>query len=798
MPRPALVWFGAWLLLTASGPSSAVVELRAEVPAREPLHQRIDVLIDRAAIGPTATVCSDADFVRRVWLDLAGMIPPADEVRAFLADEAVDKRAKLVDRLLASPEFNRHMALSWDATINERRADKGVTSADWQGFLYQSLADNKPLDQLLREIIVADGVEPNLRPAAKFMLDRDCEPNVVTRDIGRLVFGMDLQCAQCHDHPLVDDYLQADYYGLYAFVLRSSVFADAKNKNVRQIGEAADGEANFKSVFTGNSGDKVQPRTPKWVGLVEPVAKKGEEYVSKPAKDVRGVPKFSRRQSLATEFENSLAFRRNIANRLWAQVMGRGLVHPVDVHHPANPPVHPEVLSLLAEEVKARKYDIRAVLRELLLTKAYQRSCELSAPDATEAGSREQELSNRLLQLESQRTELATARDQKKIASDEALAKLNELRKQFAEAAKTLAPLQTALTAAQGEVTKAQAAVSAAQADFEIKKPQTTALAIAAAKAKEAAELIKDDKVLAEAAGKLAERAKAVADAEGAAAKKVEELTAAVASLKKKEQEAQAVLDKDAAAFPTAAQIVELEKAERLAVFQLNEAIYAIADLDACVTLAKLLKQHAELQKNGDVAGAQRLWGQLVEELSIRNQVANLKPLTAEQFALSAMQATGVIGVQQQAAEAAVTKAAPEEWKKAGDADKPLVMHKLREPKVFDNVKGQLAEFIRLYGGLPGQDYQATVNQALFFGNGSVIDTWLRPTPGNLTTRLMETKEPAELADGLYLAVFSRPATDDEKTAVANFLKDRDADKAVAIAELTWALLASTEFRFNH
>ncbi len=193
-----------------------------------------------------------------------------------MADESSEKREKLIERLLDSPQFIRHMTLVLDATINERLADKGVTTADWQAYLYKSLAAQKPLDQLLREVIVSDGVDASLRPAAKFLLDRDCEPNVVTRDLGRLVFGMDLQCAQCHDHPLIDDYLQEDYYGLYAFVLRSKVFADPKNKAVRQITEAAEGEANFKSVFTGHSGDKVPPRLLKGVALVEPSSRRAK------------------------------------------------------------------------------------------------------------------------------------------------------------------------------------------------------------------------------------------------------------------------------------------------------------------------------------------------------------------------------------------------------------------------------------------------------------------------------------------------------------------------------------------
>jgi hypothetical protein len=472
--------------------------------------------------------------------------------------------------------------------------------------------------------------------------------------------------------------------------------------------------------------------------------------------------------------------------------MGRGLVHPVDAHHPANPPAHPQVLAMLADELPGMKYDLRAMMRELLLTKAYQRGCELVAPENADVAA----IDNQLMQFESLKTSLAATRDQQKAKWDEAIAKLTEARKQVAEAAKTLAPLQTALTAAQTEVAKAKTGITAAEADVEKKKPQTAAVAAAAAKAKEAAELIKEDKVIAQSAAKLAERATAVAEAEAAAVKKVEELKTALAPLVAKETEAQAALDKAAAGFPTPTQIVELETVERSANVAFNQALYELADVNARETLTKLLKQHAELQKS-DPPGAERLWNQLREELANRGQVALLKPLTAEQLALSTMQAAGLITVQQQAAEAAVTKSAPKEWKEAPDAEKATVMQKLSEPKVFENVRGNLNEFVRLYGGLPGQDYQATVNQALFFGNGSVLETWLKPGSSNLLARLEKQTEPPAIADELYMSIFSRAATADEQTAVADFLKDRT-DRPVALAELAWALLASAEFRFNH
>ena len=264
-----------------------------------PLRARIDELIDAAAVGPLAPACCDADFVRRVYLDLTGVIPTADQARAFFADPSVDKRQQLIDALLASPQYARHMALTWDVMLMERRNDKAIKTPEWQAWLRRAFADNRPLDQLCRDLVATDGADDATRPAARFFLDRDVEPNVVTRDLGRVLFGMDLQCAQCHDHPLIDDYYQADYYGLYAFVLRSSLFTDAKAKK-SLIGEKADGEASYKSVFTGDAGDNVLPRLPKGATVaIEPYLVKSEQYVSAPAKDVRGVPKYSRRTELA-------------------------------------------------------------------------------------------------------------------------------------------------------------------------------------------------------------------------------------------------------------------------------------------------------------------------------------------------------------------------------------------------------------------------------------------------------------------------------------------------------------------
>jgi Protein of unknown function (DUF1549)/Protein of unknown function (DUF1553) len=348
-----------------------------------PLHEAIDSHIAQGLGARNLTpaeLCSDAEFLRRLSIDLTGWIPSSANARAFLDDPNPDKRAALVDRLLASPEFARHMARVFDVTLMERRPDKHVPSPQWREFLRTSFASNKHWDQIVREILEADGTDANLRPAAKFYLDRDGEPNLITKDISRLFLGMNLQCAQCHDHPLVGDYEQDHYYGIFAFLNRSYVFTDKEKKAT--YAEKADGDVTYKSVFDKN---QVQKRTgPKILdgpALDEPKFEKGQEYQVVPADGVRPVPKFSRRAQLASQLVNPehIEFARNIANRLWAMVMGRGLVEPLDMHHSDNPPSHPELLQRLTEEIGGNEFDIRSFLRELVLSETYQRSSELPA-----------------------------------------------------------------------------------------------------------------------------------------------------------------------------------------------------------------------------------------------------------------------------------------------------------------------------------------------------------------------------------------------------------------------------------
>lgn len=368
-----------WLL------SNPDLTVRAADPpptaAAEPLAAQIDRLI--AAKLPdydkvAAPLTDDLEFLRRIYLDLTGSTPTAKQAREFLSDSTGDKRARLIDQLLASPEFSRQLARVLDVTLMQRLPPQHVSVAEWKAFLHQACVENRPWDQLVSEILSADGIDPQTRPASRFYLDRGGEVNLITRDIGRIFLGVNLECAQCHNHPHVEDWKQSHYYGISAFLVRSSLFNE-KGKQVYQ--EDAVGEVRFESVFDirdkiSKGPQSTMPRIFDGMIIEEPKFDFGQEYARMPAKDVRPIPNYSRRSLLAESIisPSNRQFRRNIANRLWAAVMGRGLVHPLEYDHSENLASHPELLDLLAEDIAARKYDMRAFLRDLLLTRTYQRS----------------------------------------------------------------------------------------------------------------------------------------------------------------------------------------------------------------------------------------------------------------------------------------------------------------------------------------------------------------------------------------------------------------------------------------
>jgi hypothetical protein len=533
--------------------------------AEEPLHGRIDQVLEADQPGGQAPLATDADFLRRAYLALHGVIPTAAEARAFFTDAAPDKRARLVDTLLASPQFGKWLAVRLDVMLMERRDEKHVKRAPWREWLEASVVANKPWDELVREMLSYDGADEKTRGIARWVLEREGDPNALAREVGRIFLGRDMGCAQCHDHPRIDDYTQRDYAGLQAFFSRTYLFQPDPAKP-GFIGERATGEASYSSVFTKVSGE-TKPRLPGDAEIAEPAVAPAEMWTVPPNdkdKNIRPIPKFSRRSLLVTALGDGHhpAFRRNIANRLWAVVFGRGLVEPLDLDHSANPPANPALLDLLTESIAGMKFDMKAFIRELALTRAFQRSLDLPEIPAEVA----KVAAEKVPILEQTAAALAAAATAAE-GESETVQKATLTIQRAAEPLKVEVTKQDTATAeAKKVVDGAMAAQKKAEEALAAKRDAQKALAEAAAKINEAVAKVPEAADLAAAAKTFQAKAEATAGEmpaaeQDATAKKAEAdaKAAALAGTQQTAAEAKAKLDEAAKAI--AAQQSALEAA---------------------------------------------------------------------------------------------------------------------------------------------------------------------------------------------------------------------------------------------
>lgn len=567
--------------------------------------------------GLTPQRSTDAEFLRRVSIDLVGMPPTADEARAFLTDTAADKRERLVDRLFASPQFARRLAEMLDLMLMERRGYANVTADEWQAWLLTSVKENKPWNVLAREILQADGDDLAGRPAVRFTLDRGSEPNLLTRDIGRVFFGRDMQCAQCHDHPLVGDYLQSDYHGLLAFVAPTYAMVRKEGDKQKTVqAEKVGGDLTFQSVFVKKP-RRTGARMPDGVALDEPFLLPGEDYEVAPADNVKPVPKFSRRAKLAELATNGAnqAFNRNIVNRLWAYMFGRGLVHPVDWQHPDNPATNPELLKLLSERFAAMNFNIREFLREIALSNAYQRSYDL--PAGLIALSKP--ASDEITRLKEQLAALEKAREEAEKAYQEAAEAWEKSEEALMPAAGELDAARTKYAEAKQKADEAVKAANDAKTQLTAKQNVAGPLQQAATAAEQAAKVLADDKELVEAAQKFVARSQKVTAELVVLTKTAEEKTAAVPPTTEALNNSKPVVD---GALSKAEPLrTEWEKAEhsmRQARSQYDSASEKVAALErreeTTAVVAKLEEQGKAIEtakqlvptKQGEIAAAEK------------------------------------------------------------------------------------------------------------------------------------------------------------------------------------------------
>jgi hypothetical protein len=355
--------------------------VRAETPLRQVIDAEVKAVWEREKITPAGRA-DDGTFLRRLYLDLVGTVPTYEETRQFLADTAADKRAKLIDRLLDDPRYATHMADIWKPILITRNPTHPDVQQQ-QPALYQWLTDkfakNEPYDRWVRELILAEGNSAD-NGSILFYVQFTGRAEETAIAASRIFLGTQIQCAQCHDHPL-DKWKQLDFYGLAGFFSRLAVAdgGSVQGKKRLVIAEKNTGEVRFVPAGEQRPGKQGTPVPPKFLNgaaLEEPPLPEGFKEPMRKAGEPLPKPLFSRKEKLAewlTSPDNPF-FARAMANRLWGQFMVRGLYHPVDDLRDNRPASNPQLLQALQEQLVAHQFDLKWFIRELANSETYQLS----------------------------------------------------------------------------------------------------------------------------------------------------------------------------------------------------------------------------------------------------------------------------------------------------------------------------------------------------------------------------------------------------------------------------------------
>jgi hypothetical protein len=351
------------------------------LPADRPIGEAVDHYIDGALRNEAikaAIRADDATLIRRLTLDLAGRIPTAAESRAFIGSTDLDKRVRLVERLMASASFVRHQATELDTML------MAGSKASLRDYLVLATGENRPWDRIFRELMLPDQTDKVQKVAAEYLRQGIKDLDRFTADVSSTFFGVNISCAQCHDHPLVRDWKQDHFYGMKAFLSRTFVNGNGDG-NAGFVGEHGYGTIRFKTTedverqarmmfLTGRRIDEPDAKEP---SKDEQKKEKVGLDRSKKEKVPPPPPNFSARAKLvevALQTGDREFFARAIVNRIWYRLFGQGLVMPLDQMHSANPPSHPDLLAWLARDTATHGYDLRRLIRGLVLSEAYARS----------------------------------------------------------------------------------------------------------------------------------------------------------------------------------------------------------------------------------------------------------------------------------------------------------------------------------------------------------------------------------------------------------------------------------------
>lgn len=318
-----------------------------------PANNFVDELVNeklRSMQYLPSETCSDSEFLRRVHLDVVGILPSVEEVRSFLGDSSSDKRSALVDSLLKKPEYAKFWALKWGDLLKLTNKLVGTEAVHkYYRWIEHAIASDMPYDLFARELITASGSTLSNPPANFYRTSADMNECVET--ISQVFLGARLQCAKCHNHPF-ERWTQDNYYGLAAF------FNRVARKETMRPGEMF--------VWASDSGEVIQPRTGQQLKPWLPVVGSIDPPVN-----------VDRRQIFAdwlTKPDNPFLAKMG-ANRIWSHLFARGIIDPVDDFRDSNPASNEPLLDALAVEFHKNKYSSKQLLRIILNSRTYQASC---------------------------------------------------------------------------------------------------------------------------------------------------------------------------------------------------------------------------------------------------------------------------------------------------------------------------------------------------------------------------------------------------------------------------------------
>jgi hypothetical protein len=373
--RPSMIavyWSLALLLSLVPLSLATAADAKSDLPARgkDPVVEEINKYVRQGwtdnEVQPSPEA-DDAEWLRRVYLDIVGHIPESSTVEKFLADKDQNKRSKVVAELVDDPRFVRHMTTAWANVLIGRNPPQRTSRSGLEKFLREAFAKNRPWNEIVYDLLTAEGhFEQN--GAVNFILGQlDGNPNrddytvEATAKATRIFLGMQVQCTQCHDHPF-NDWKQNQFWEFNSFLRQ------VQRRDVRRYDAASGREVDDYSELVRRN----------YEGPVYFETRQGLMKVAYPKyfeKEIDSSRKTNRRQQLAevmTKSDTTHQVARAFVNRTWGQFFGYGFTRPVDDMGPHNPPSHPELLDFLTEQFVENNYDVRQLVRWICNTEAYQ------------------------------------------------------------------------------------------------------------------------------------------------------------------------------------------------------------------------------------------------------------------------------------------------------------------------------------------------------------------------------------------------------------------------------------------